>query len=67
LKIYDVKKEITNHNYNIGKLITTKSEIKIAVSNGFINIESLQLSGKRKMDSKSLLNGFDFKDNAKVQ
>ena len=67
LKIYDVKKEITNHNYNNGKLITTKSEIKIAVSNGFINIESLQLSGKRKMDSKSLLNGFDFKDNAKVQ
>lgn len=67
LKIYDVKKEITDHNYNIGKLITTKSEIKIAVSNGFINIESLQLSGKRKMDSKSLLNGFDFKDNAKVQ
>jgi len=67
LKIYDVKKEITNHNYNIGKLITTKSEIKIAVSNGFINIESLQLSGKRKMDSKSLLNGFEFKDNAKVQ
>ena len=67
LKIFDIKKEISNHNYNIGKLITTKSEIKIAVSNGFINIESLQLSGKRKMDSKSLLNGFEFKDNAKVQ
>lgn len=67
LKIYDVNKEATNHNYNTGKLITTKSEIKIAVSNGFINIESLQLSGKRKMDSKSLLNGFEFKDNAKVQ
>ena len=67
LKIYDVKKEVLNHNYHNGKLITTKSEIKIAVSNGFINIESLQLAGKRKMDSKSLLNGFDFKDNAKVQ
>jgi len=67
LKIYDVKKEVLNHNYSIGKLITTKSEIKIAATNGFIIIESLQLSGKRKMDTKSLLNGFDFKDNAKVQ
>jgi len=67
LKIYDVKKESSNHNYNIGTIIASKNEIKIAVTNGFIIIESLQLSGKRKMDSKSLLNGFAFQDQAVVQ
>jgi methionyl-tRNA formyltransferase len=29
-------------------------------------IKSLQLAGKKKMDSKSLLNGFIFHENSKV-
>jgi methionyl-tRNA formyltransferase len=64
VKIYDVKKEFESHQYKIGTLITSKNEIKVAVKNGFLKIESLQVSGKRKMDSKSLLNGFTFYENA---
>lgn len=60
VKIYDVKKEIKQHQLTPGKIITTKNQIKIATANGYLIIESLQLSGKRKMDSKSLLNGFTF-------
>ena len=67
VKIFDVKPEIEKHTLNIGAIVTTKNEIKIAVTNGFLKIESLQLSGKRKMDSKSLLNGYVFHSNAIVQ
>ncbi len=67
VKIYNVQKEISDHNYKNGTVITSKNEIKVAVPNGFIKIDSLQLSGKRKMDSKSLLNGFTFYESAVMQ
>ena len=67
VKIYDVKKEFEPHQYKNGTLITSKSEIKVAVKDGFLIIESLQISGKRKLDSKSLLNGFIFNKNATMQ
>jgi methionyl-tRNA formyltransferase len=67
LKIFDIKKEILPHQYFIGTIITSKNEIKVAVTNGFIKIEKLQLAGKRKMDTISLLNGFTFSKNARVQ
>ena len=66
LKIYDVKKESIEHQHAIGSVITSKKEIRVAVNNGFIKIESLQLAGKRKMDSKNLLNGFTFHESAKM-
>ena len=66
LKIYNVEKELEEHSYQPGKVLASKSEVKIAVKNGYINIKSLQLAGKKKMDTKSLLNGFTFNENAKV-
>jgi len=67
VKIYDVKIENIAHNYKIGTLVTSKQEIKVAVTNGFLIINSLQLAGKRKMESKSLLNGFTFSENSIMQ
>ena len=67
VKIYNIKKEIVSHQQIIGTIITSKDEIRVAVKNGFIKIESLQLAGKRKMDALSLLNGFTFSKNARVQ
>lgn len=67
MKIFDVKKEYANHHYKAGKIITSKNEFKVAVTDGFIIIDTLQLAGKRKMDSKSLLNGYTFQENAKLQ
>ena len=67
VKIYDVKKEIQEHQLKPGAIITSKNEIKVAVTNGYLIIDSLQLSGKRKMDSKSLLNGFSFSEQAYFQ
>lgn len=67
VKIYDVKKESASHHHKIGTIITSKNEIKVAVAQGYLIIKSLQLSSKKQMDSKSLLNGFRFHENAIMQ
>lgn len=67
VKIYDVKKESASHNHKTGTIISSKNEIKVAAAQGYLIIESLQLSGKKQMDSKSLLNGFRFHENAFMQ
>ncbi len=65
-KIYHVEKIPESHKYKTGKIITTKKELKVAVKDGFINIKEIKLTGKKKMDAISLLNGFTFSDKAKV-
>ena len=65
-KIYAVRKVEEKHNFSSGKIIATKKELKIAVKKGFIIIDEIKLSGKKKMDSKSLLNGYTFASNAKA-
>ena len=65
-KIYAVKKELMSHQLDIGKIITSKKELKVAVKNGYIIIEEIKIAGKKKMDSKSLLNGFIFSNDSKM-
>jgi methionyl-tRNA formyltransferase len=55
------------HNFTIGQIITTKKDIKVAVENGFIQILSLQLPGKKKMQAQELLNGVTFSDKAQAE
>ena len=64
-KIYAIRKEKGEHSFISGKIIWTKKELKIAVKNGFIIVDEIKLSGKRKMDAKSLLNGYTFSSEAK--
>tara|TARA_B110000008_G_scaffold1176_1_gene1098 strand:- start:1995 stop:2915 length:921 start_codon:yes stop_codon:yes gene_type:complete len=66
LKIYKVRKEKKNHKEVIGNIKTNKKEIKIAVKGGYIYIDVLKISGKKKLDSKSLLNGYSFSSKAKM-
>jgi methionyl-tRNA formyltransferase len=65
-KIYAISQEVESHNLEIGKIVTTKTSLKVAVQEGFININEIKLSGKKKMDAKSLLNGFHFSSRAKM-
>jgi methionyl-tRNA formyltransferase len=67
VKIYDAKIIVENHTHTIGQLITSKKEIKVAVKEGFILIESLQFPGKRKMRASELLNGISFSDKAQAE
>lgn len=66
VKIYDISKLEAVHNLSPGSILTSKNEIKVAVKNGYLIIDSLQLAGKKKMDSKSLLNGFTFNENSRM-
>lgn len=63
-KIYKVSKEFLSHDYKNGKIIATKSSLKIAVKDGFLIVDQIKLSGKKLMDSKSLLNGYQFSNEA---
>ena len=66
IKIYKAEKEDVKHSTEIGTVISSKNELKIAVTNGYIIIKEIKLPGKRSMDVKSLLNGYTFDANAKV-
>ena len=66
VKIYDVSKEEKSHNHESGTIIADNKEIRVAVKGGFIKIDSLQIAGKKKMDCRSLLNGYTFQEGAKV-
>jgi methionyl-tRNA formyltransferase len=66
VKIYEVDLRIEKHNFDIGSIQISKSEMKVAVNEGFIIIKDLKLPGKRRMDIKSLLNGFNFEFGAKM-
>jgi len=66
IKIYAAEKEIETHTLDIGKVITTKKEIKISVKEGYLIIKEIKLPGKRKMEAKALLNGYNFDADAKM-
>ena len=67
LKIYKIRKEEIQHNESINKITTTKDYIKVAVNGGYIIIDELKISGKKKLDCKNLLNGYTFSENAKMR
>jgi len=66
VKIYNVDAIECDHKYSIGTIITNKQEVKVAAKNGMILLNEIKLPGKRKMDVKSLLNGFEFHSDAKM-
>jgi methionyl-tRNA formyltransferase len=66
VKIYESKISVEKHLLPIGTILTTKKEIKVAVSDGLIQILSLQFPGKKKMTASELLNGMTFTDKALV-
>ncbi len=62
VKIYESKLHHENHSYDIGTVITSKKEMKIAVQDGFIEVLYLQFPGKKKMKTSEVLNGITFSD-----
>jgi len=66
VKVYQVEKVSELHEFPIGKIIISKEEMKVSVNQGFIILKEIKLPGKRKMDVKSLLNGFNFDMDVKM-
>lgn len=59
VKIFKSVPIFENHNKKTGELIIAKNSIRVSVLNGFIEILELQIEGKKRMTSASLLNGFN--------
>lgn len=66
VKIYETAFIKENHDKAAGSIIADKKEINVAVQDGFIKINSLQLPGKKRITAKELLNGMTFSDKATV-
>lgn len=62
IKVFKASKELVVHNFKPGSLITDKrSFLKMACLDGYISLEEIKASGKKKMDIRSFLNGYSFK------
>lgn len=60
-KIFKTKKNGLSHNFESGKIITdNKEKLYISSYEGLLEIEELQMEGKRRMTTKELLQGYNF-------
>lgn len=66
VKIYHAEIEYSKHTLDAGKVITTKNQLKVSATNGYLNLMEIKLPGKRAMDVKSLLNGYVIQTDAKM-
>lgn len=64
VKIFKSQPEFCSHSLKNGMIVVHNKTLKIAVKEGYIILDELQLAGKKKMDVKSLLNGFQFTESA---
>ncbi|NJK83490.1 MAG: methionyl-tRNA formyltransferase [Saprospiraceae bacterium] len=67
LKILRSKKITTPHNYSFGRVLSdNKTYIQIAVKDGLLEVEELQLQGRKRMTTKDFLNGYKFQLNTQL-
>lgn len=60
LKIYEGNMVLEEHEISPGTLLISKKQLRVATQNGFLDITDLKMSGKKRMDAISLLNGYTF-------
>lgn len=66
VKIYGSSLLEDDHNLPTGTLVQENKQLKVAVTNGFLEILEIQLPGKKKMKTRDLLNGYKFAPGAKL-
>lgn len=68
LKIYETEKVFTAHHMKVGEIRTDmKTNFQVAVKDGFVNILTLQLAGKKRMSVGDFLRGYRSSDNNCVE
>lgn len=68
VKIFKASAVISIHNYPIGKILTDgKNYLRISVSDGFVNIDTIQIAGKNKMNIIDFLRGNNVKSFLKAE
>lgn len=59
LKIYKTEKDFCNHDDETGLVVCDgRTDLKVAVKDGYLHIKELQLSGKKRMKTEDFLRGF---------
>ena len=58
LKVYASSKAIGTTEEQAGQLLTEKNRLMVVTGNGFLNLEEVQLAGKKRMKATDFLNGF---------
>ena len=67
LKIYETEKIFAEHHLPVGTVDTDqKTYFRIAVKDGFVNLLSLQLAGKKRMEVGDFLRGYRHVEDSKV-
>jgi methionyl-tRNA formyltransferase len=66
VKIYETAFTEEPHSLPTGNIVADKKTLRVAVANGFIEVTSLQMPGKKRMSVKELLNGQSFSVEAKA-
>ena len=67
LKIYETEKVFAEHHLPVGTVDTDqKTYFRIAVKDGFVNLLSLQLAGKKRMEVGDFLRGYRHVEDSKV-
>ncbi|WP_276391824.1 methionyl-tRNA formyltransferase [Eudoraea chungangensis] len=66
IKVYKANCLYEEHNLEIGSIVATKKELKVAAEGGFISLLEIQLPAKRKMPINVVLNGLQIAQNAKM-
>lgn len=65
-KLFKVSKEKVRVNHPFGSVIQDNKILKVALNGGYLIIDEIQLPGKRKMETKNLLNGLKISENASM-
>lgn len=69
VKIFEAEKQPADSSqYKKGTILTNgKSEVKVAVEGGYVRVKTLQIAGKKRMQTEEFLRGYKFADNAAFQ
>lgn len=69
VKVFEAEKvPADSSQYEKGAILTDgKSEVKVAADGGFVKVKTLQIAGKKKMQTEEFLRGYKFADNAVFQ
>lgn len=68
VKIYETEKLFASHSLPVGQVDTDgKTYFRIAVSDGYVNLLSLQLAGKKRMAVADFLRGYRHVEGSRVE
>lgn len=65
-KITSAEPHFESHDHDTGKIVCSKKELRVYCRDGYLKILQIKLSGKKLMDAVSLMNGYQFREDAKM-